>query len=240
MEVEPLLNSGVHRERVRQELGYRPGDVVIGKIARLFHLKGHADVIRAARQVIEQQPNVRFLFVGDGILRPELERQIAAAGLQEHFQLLGLVPPERIPELLAAMDILVHASLREGLAKALPQALIAGKPVVSYDIDGAREVVISDVTGYLVPPPAVGQVANLNCSRHTPCAAADGTRSVPATLVEAMTRLAADAALLERLGTEGRRRFTDQFRHERMTAQIRALYESTLEKNRATAPPRAS
>ena len=76
------------------------------------------------------------------MFRDRLERQIAAAGLAEHFQFTGLVPPERIPELIAATDMVVHASLREGLARVLPQALIAGKPVVSYNIDGAREVVI--------------------------------------------------------------------------------------------------
>ncbi len=183
MEVEPFLRSGEHRDRVRQELGYRPEHVVIGKIARLFKLKGHDDVIRAARSMIAPEkgtgpicathpkgrhqpqvgrgkldlspfpaPNVRFLFIGDGVLRGRLQQQIAAAGLTDYFQFTGLVPPERIPELLAATDIVVHASLREGLARVLPQALIAGKPVVSYDVDGAREVVISDETGFLIPP----------------------------------------------------------------------------------------
>ncbi len=81
-----------------------------------------------------------------------LERQIAAAGLGDYFQFTGLVPPQRIPGLIAASDMIVHASLREGLARVLPQALIAGKPVVSYDVDGAREVVLPDETGFLVPP----------------------------------------------------------------------------------------
>ena len=101
-------------------------------------------------------PNVRFLLVGDGVLREPLRRQIAAAGLAGHFQFTGLAPPDRVPELIAAMDIVVHASLREGLARVLPQALIAGKPVVSFDVDGAREVVLPDVTGYLAPPRDVG------------------------------------------------------------------------------------
>ncbi len=99
---------------------------------------------------------MRFLLVGDGVLRDRLERQIAAAGLTDHFHFTGLVPPEQIPPLLAAMDIVVHASLREGLARALPQALIAGKPVVSFDVDGAREVVLDGQTGFLVPPQDVG------------------------------------------------------------------------------------
>ncbi|MCE5268233.1 MAG: glycosyltransferase, partial [Planctomycetaceae bacterium] len=137
MEVEPFLHAAEHRERVRRELGYGPNDIVIGKIARLFKLKGHDDVIEAARKMIADggsttrfTSNVRFLFVGDGIFRQRLQQQIAAAGLNDHFQFTGLVPPERIPELIAAMDIVVHASLREGLARVLPQALISGRPAV--------------------------------------------------------------------------------------------------------------
>jgi glycosyltransferase involved in cell wall biosynthesis len=204
MEVEPFLLSGEHRQRVRQELGYRPEHVVIGKIARLFKLKGHDDVIRAARSVIDANPNVRFLFIGDGILRGQLDEQIAAAGLTDHFQFTGLVPPEQIPGLIAATDIVVHTSLREGLARVLPQALIAGKPVVSYDVDGAREVVLPDQTGILATPKDVpGLAAGLN-------------------------RLVADPALRNQFGQEGRRRFTDTFRHERMTAELRCLYERVL------------
>src|SRR5205814_9787066 len=120
---------------------------------------GHADVIEAASLVVTRQPNVRFLFVGEGILRDELQRRIAAAGLSDRFVFTGLVPPERVPELIAAMDIVVHASLREGLARVLPQALIAAKPVISYDIDGAREVVLPGETGFLLPPRVIDELA---------------------------------------------------------------------------------
>ena len=122
MEVEPYLESASHRARVRQELGYLPENIVVGKVARLFHLKGHADVVEAARQVVSELPNVRFLFVGDGILGDRLRRQIADAGLEGYFHFTGLVSPPRVAELLGAMDIVVHASLREGLAGVLPQA----------------------------------------------------------------------------------------------------------------------
>jgi glycosyltransferase involved in cell wall biosynthesis len=204
MEVEPFLCCGEHRDRVRRELGYSPEHVVIGKVARLFRLKGHADVVQAAGEVVRAPPNARFLFVGDGILADAVRRQIDAAGLAGHFHFTGLAPPDRVPELIAAMDIVVHASLREGLARVLPQALIAGKPAVSYDVDGAREVVLPEVTGYLAPPRDVGALA------------------------AALNRLVADAPLRARMGEEGRRRFTDVFRHERMTASLRALYERLL------------
>lgn len=204
MEVEPFLNAERHRDRVRADLGYDPQHVVIGKIARLFQLKGHEYVLRAFEQLVRRVPDARLLLVGDGVLRNRLMRQIHAAGLEAHVQLTGLVPPDRIPGLIAAMDIVVHASLREGLARVLPQALIAGKPVVSYDVDGAREVVIPEETGFLLRPKSVEPMAAV------------------------LGRLAGDAALRERLGAEGRRRLTDRFRHERVTRQIRDLYERLL------------
>lgn len=206
MEVEPFLDADSHRQRVREELGYRPEHVVIGKVARLFHLKGHEFVIEAASRVVAANPNVRFLFIGDGILTDEYLRQIRAANLEDYFQLTGLVPPARIPELVGAMDVVVHTSLREGLARVLPQGLIAGKPVVSYDVDGAREVVITGETGYLIPPKEIEPLA------------------------DALIELAADERLRQRLGQEGQRRFTDQFRHDVMTRQLRELYQRVLDR----------
>jgi glycosyltransferase involved in cell wall biosynthesis len=200
MDVEPFVHADRDRLATRQELGIRPEHIVVGKIARLFHLKGHEYVLEAAKSLVQQHPTIRFLWVGDGLLRESLEQQIQSSGLRDHFILTGLQRPERIPALVGAMDILVHASLREGLARALPQALIAGKPVVSFDIDGAREVVIDGVTGFLVPPKSVESL----------------TRSI-AKLVE-------DAPLRQRMGSEGQLRFTDLFRHETMTRQIRELY----------------
>jgi glycosyltransferase involved in cell wall biosynthesis len=93
--------------------------------------------------------------------------------------------------------------LREGLARVLPQALLVGRPVISYDIDGAKEVVLPE-TGFLVPPKDL------------------------AGLRRAVVSLAADPRLRASLGNEGRRRFADQFRKETMTDQLRLLYDRLL------------
>lgn len=215
MDVEPFVGCGQFRQAARRELQLGDEDVVVGKIARLFHLKGHEFLLAAAPAIVAQNPHVRFLLVGDGILRPEFERRIADMGLSQHFRFVGLVPPERVPYYLSAMDMLVHTSLREGLARTLPQALIAGKPVVSYDVDGAREVVLTGKTGILLPPKSI------------------------APLAEAVLTLAADGGLRQRLGEQGARQFTDQFRHQQMTARIRQLYEQLLRSSPANRSTKA-
>src|SRR5207237_8487473 len=94
----------------------------------------------------------KFTGVRGGLLRGQVERRIAQVVLADRFVLTGLVPPSRIPELANAMDLLVHPSRREGLARALPQASLAMKPVVTYDVDGNREGVVDGETGFVVPP----------------------------------------------------------------------------------------
>jgi glycosyltransferase involved in cell wall biosynthesis len=208
MDVEPFLHADEHRSAIRAKYGLKSEHVVVGKIARLFHLKGHDDLISAAAKVAQQNPNIRFLLVGDGILREELTARIATLGLSQHFIFTGLVQPVEMPAMISAMDVLVHTSYREGLARALPQALIAGRPVISYDVDGAREVTITGQTGILVPPQDTDALA------------------------DALATLAGNAELRARLGSAGQQRFTEQFRHQRMTGLVREVYQQVLEQSR--------
>jgi len=204
MDTRPFLDANRNRDATRRSLGFADDQIVVGNPARLFRLKGHSDVVDAARGLVRAFPRVRFLFVGDGVLREACEQRIRGAGLESYFVFTGLVPPSRIPDLIGAMDVLVHASLREGLARALPQTLLAGKPVVSYDIDGAREVVLDGITGFLVPP-----------------------RSI-AGLESALARLVADPSLRARFGSEGRNRFAERFDHRAMTGSLRDVYARLL------------
>jgi glycosyltransferase involved in cell wall biosynthesis len=203
MDVDAFLNPPRSRDEVRRELGLADSDVAFATVARLFERKGHDDILAAAPGVLKANPNVRFVFIGDGILRNRLEADAERLGIAHAIHFTGLVPPGRIPELLGAVDAVVHPSLREGLARVLPQALLVGRPVISYDVDGAKEVVLPE-TGILLPPRSI-----------------DGLR-------EGILRLAADPALRQRMGAEGRARFADQFRHETMTDKLRSLYLDLL------------
>jgi glycosyltransferase involved in cell wall biosynthesis len=143
----------------KRQVGVPPEAPVVGKVARLFPLKGHEQFLAAAVAIARSVPNVWFLLVGDGPLRDQLVGDIARAGLANRVVMTGRVPPERVPEYLQAMDVVVHTSLREGIARVLPQAAAVGKPVVTFDMDGAPEVVHDGVSGYLVPPLDVDGIA---------------------------------------------------------------------------------
>lgn len=201
MELDWFLNASPDRAAVRAELGIPADALVVGKIARLFALKGHDELLDAAPQVVARHPDVRFLLVGDGVLQEHLRARCAELGIEENFVFAGLVARERIPEMLSAMDVLAHTSLREGLARVLPQALAMGKPCVSFDIDGAPEVVVPGETGFLVRP-----------------GDADG-------LARALNELLDDPELRERLGEGGRQRVDPTFRAETMVQEIDAVYQ---------------
>jgi glycosyltransferase involved in cell wall biosynthesis len=158
METGAFVNPPVPREQVRASLGLREEHVAVGTIARLFHLKGHDDLLDLAPELCAKYPNLRFLWVGDGLLRANFERRIDAMNLKDRFILTGLVEPSRIPELANAMDILVHPSRREGLARAIVQGQLARAPAIAYDVDGNREGLIDGETGFIVPPFDVKQL----------------------------------------------------------------------------------
>jgi glycosyltransferase involved in cell wall biosynthesis len=200
METRPFLEPPVKREQVRRELGLSDENIAVGTIARLFELKGHDDLLDRAPDLCARFPNLRFLWIGDGLLRGEFENRIASMGLRDRFILTGLVPPTKIPQLTGAMDILVHPSRREGLARALPQGSLAAKPIVTYDIDGNREAMIPDQTGLLIPAFDRGK------------------------LEEAIASLLADAALRQRMGAAGREFALSRFDAKVMVDGLERVY----------------
>lgn len=178
--------------------------IVLVTIARLFMLKGHDFIIESARELSKRFDNVIWLFVGDGNLSDHYKRQVADLGLASRFRFTGLMPPTEIPLAIQSSDILVHCSLREGLARTLPQAMLCARPAVSFDVDGAREVVNAH-TGRLIEPKNVDQ------------------------LIEACAELIADKALRERLGQSGRDSVVTKFAPGTMVDTIEEVYRELLD-----------
>ena len=199
MKIDAFLNAG-RNAALRESLGIAPDDVVVGKIARLFRLKGHEFLFEAAPRIAAAVPNVKFLLVGDGMLRKRFEQLADKMSMRNNFVFAGLVPPAEIPRYVACMDVLVHLSLREGLPRALPQALACGKPVVAFDVDGAREVCMDGVTGFLLRAEDVNGLAT------------------------AVIRLLQDKQLAYRMGERGRGLVRERFSEDRMVHQLDELY----------------
>jgi glycosyltransferase involved in cell wall biosynthesis len=158
MELEPFAETPADPD-LRHRLGLRDDAFVIGKIARLFELKGYEYLLPAAIKIVEDEPNVQFLVVGDGNMRERFEKNVRDAGLANHFVFTGLVPPADIPRYTALMDVLVHLSLREGLPRSVVQAHAAGKPAIGFDLDGTPEIILDGKTGIVCPPQDVGAVS---------------------------------------------------------------------------------
>jgi glycosyltransferase involved in cell wall biosynthesis len=192
------------RRQAFRELHEIPQDaVVLITIARLFMLKGHDYIIESARELARRFDNCCWLFVGDGNLADRYKEQIQESGLADRFRFTGLMPPDQIPLAIQSSDILVHCSLREGLARTLPQAMLCSRPAVSFDVDGAREVV-NDDTGRLIEPKNVEQ------------------------LTEACAELIQDPALRERLGQAGQASVKTKFAPDTMVDAIERVYEQLL------------
>ena len=196
---------------LRAKFGLRPEDIVVGKIARLFKLKGHDDLFAVAPELVRKCPQLRFLLVGDGEWRGRFERLAQDLGMQKQFIFTGLVPPSDIPSLTGIMDFLVHLSTREGLARALPQSLASSRPVIAYDCDGAGEVCLDNQTGFLVP------VGDLKC------------------LTSRILQMAQDPGLRKHLGDNGRRFVLERFSVEMMVNSLHDLYLRLLRQNAAIA-----
>ena len=152
IEVEPFIESGDSQQAMRSELGLAEDDFVLGTIARLAELKGHDDLLDALSPLMHTLPNLKLLWIGDGWWRDRLMKRIERLGLGSQIVLTGLVEPARIPALLKAMNVLIHPSYREGLPRAVPQALLSCVPAIVYDVDGAKEVCIDGEVGKLVEP----------------------------------------------------------------------------------------
>ncbi len=198
--LEPISEERIRDFRLKYGIG--EDSIVLVTIARLFMLKGHEYIIESAKQLSKRFEKCIWLFVGDGNLSEYFKQQVRDLGLAEKIKFTGLLPPSQIPLAIQSSDILVHCSLREGLARTLPQAMLCGRPAVSFDVDGAREVV-NENTGRLIEPKNVEQLTKA-------CAE----------LIEEDLR--------KKLGENGRESVKEKFSPETMVDTIVGVYEKLL------------
>ncbi len=188
------------RQKLRPDLG--PEAKLIVNVANMhMGIKGHADLIEAARTVCASVPQAKFVLVGDGEERPRLQEQVRKAGLDAVFLFLG--QRKDIPEVLSCCDLFVLASHAEGLPNALLEAMAAGLPVVATRVGGVPEIIENGISGLLVPP-----------GNH-------------AALAEAILCALQDSRLTASLARAGQERVRKQFSLNRLLEDLNHLYTTT-------------
>jgi len=207
MEIEQFLDAapGQTRAEVRRALGLGEDDFVIGTVARLAELKGHDDLLDALGEDLRRNRDWKLLWVGDGWWRQRLLKRVGELGLGAQVVTTGLVPPERIPGMIRAMDVLAHPSYREGLPRTVPQALLCGVVPIAYDVDGTGEVCREMETGRLIAPGDTGE------------------------LREGVRWLHANPEACARLARRGRDECRDAFSDTRMVDELEKVYARALE-----------
>ncbi len=152
------MQAGAPRAEVRAALGIPDDACVVGTVSRVYVEKGHTFLLDAVCQVADSVPQLHLLIVGEGPLRPALERQARGTGLSERVHFTGFY--DDLPGALRAMDIFAQPSvLDEGFPTAVLEAQLAGLPVIASDVGGTGETMQAGKTGLLVPPRDVEALA---------------------------------------------------------------------------------
>lgn len=156
--VEPLVApQGMSRDDLLKSLGLPANARLIGAIGRLWPQKRVKDLIWATELLVNVHPNAYMLIVGDGPQRRSLERYRFLVRVEENVRFLG--ERDDVAALLPHLEMVCLASSYEGQSNAVMEAMTAGLPVVASDIPGNRELVVDDVTGFLVPVGDRGEYA---------------------------------------------------------------------------------
>ena len=194
--------------RKRSDLGWPPGQPVVGTVARLHRQKGVSNLLRAAPQILRAFPEARIAVVGDGPQGDNLRSEAQRLGLEGRFLFLG--ERKDAAAVMALLDVFVLPSLWEGLPFVLVEAAALGKPIVATAVDGVPEILEDGKTGLLVPP------------------------RNPSALADAIIRLLKDKEEARRLGERARTLVPPRFPLRRMVDQTQNLYLDVL----GVKPPR--
>lgn len=202
IDIRTFAPEETHIPSLKKLLGIEEDVKLIGHVARLHRQKGQAYLLQAFKEVNNKYPNSKLLLLGGGPMKKTLEQLSSDLDLNNHVYFLGLRKDVR--NILAIVDVFVLSSLWEGLPIALLEAMAMGKPIVSTNVDGIKEIVENQKEGILVPP------------------------RNPELLAEALITLLQDNALAMKLGRQAQQKMVSEFNVERMVKEIEKVYSSLI------------
>lgn len=175
---------------------------VVGMVARMVPYKGAPVLLRAARQVLAADPDVTFVFVGEGEARKDFERTAEELGIARNVFFAGV--RKDMPGVYASLDVLVLPSAEEAMPMALLEGMSAGLPVIATPVGGVPELILPDKTGYLIPVRDAGALG------------------------AAILRLVRDPQLARVMGDAARRHIRSNFSLAATARKYLALYQDAL------------
>jgi glycosyltransferase involved in cell wall biosynthesis len=195
--------AGGARSAIRAELGLDDQARLIAMIGTLKEVKGHRYMIEAMSALAPHYPDLHLLLAGDGVLRIQLEAQVADAGLNDRIHFLG--SRSDVANLLAASDLFVLPSLWEGLSMALLEAMATGLPILASEVSGTVQAIVPGEHGLLIPP--------------------GDTQAI----VDGLTQLLSDPDRAQKMGQAAKRRVKAEFSARKQADEHLALYYRTLD-----------
>src|SRR5207247_829574 len=150
LDLEPYLHAETRRGEFRGEMGLSSGTRLVGIVGRIFPVKNHALFLESAARTAAQEPAASFVVVGDGALRPTLEKQARELGITDRVLFTGW--RQDLPRICADLDVLVVSSDNEGTPVSAIEAMAAGCPVVATRVGGLPDLITDGETGCLVSP----------------------------------------------------------------------------------------
>lgn len=190
------------RETFREELGIPKDGKVVGFVGRLDRVKGPDLFVDTAAEISRLMPDVSFIVVGDGVMRPDLEMRIVRSGLASRWRWLGW--RQDTSQIYPAFDVLALTSRNEGQGRVLVEAMAAEVPTVAMASGGVPEVVVHGRTGFVVPGGSVKAAA------------------------DAIVELLDNGELRAVMGAAGKQRAEERFTISLMIERLEKLYGGLL------------
>ncbi len=196
---KPTQNQQAARQQFR--LGSEPCVLFVGS---LIPRKGLGFLVEAAKKIVKQNVDTKFLIVGEGPLKTQLISSLEAANLLGNFRFLGNVEDEMLPTVYNCADVFVLPSIQEGQGIVMLEAQASGKPVVAFDVGGVNEAARNDETGLLVERGNTDELAN------------------------ALLKLLGDSSLRLRMGSNGRRYVAENYTWDICARKMLSVYREAL------------
>ena len=202
LELDNFIDNRRRRGVLHRELGLSSANRLIGIVGRIAPIKNHRLFFDAMARVLAQHANAHVVVVGDGDLRPEMERYVGERGIASRVSFLGW--RHDLPQVYTDLDVVVISSNNEGTPVSAIEAMAAGRPVVATRVGGLPDVISDGETGYLVAPGNAEQLAS------------------------AVERVLRDGETTDGLRRNARESVKHKFAVERLTADIDLLYRRLL------------